>query len=128
MITLLIIIRGLQLIMISIYENITIELLEKYGLISEIKNRKLYVKEIDNKMIGYCFIDKIKNNIEILFIRKEFRNQRYGKELLSFVVNNNNCKIFINCDIDNTHAISLYKKLNFKILYKKSNNYYMVYN
>lgn len=78
------------------------------------KNKVLYGFFTDKKLIGIIGINSCKEGIEIRHfgILKEYRNKKYGKELMNFIVQKyREENIFLYTDDD---AIGFYKKYGYK--------------
>ena len=120
-------------------------ILFKPNNLSELKNdinKKLKKKDSllfgifhKKKHLGNIFLDKIdiykkKATIGILIGDKNWRGRKVGYEVINELVQwiGNKKKInnfFLGVNKKNIQAINLYKKLNFKIIYKDRENYYM---
>ena len=99
---------------IGLYKNITFE---------KIINQKLsYVYKIKNEIIAFCLIH-YKNKdiaiIDLLCVKKEYKGNKFGKNLLSFCINYckqlNFKKINLHVSTNNFPALNLYKKNGFVI-------------
>ena len=87
---------------------------------------KIFVKEIDNEITGYCQVSLSYSNevggicvyIEELMVKDKFQNLGIGKEFLKFVFSHfTDAKRFrLEVTKNNKRAISLYEKTGFKNL------------
>ena len=67
--------------------------------------------------------------IDEIYIEKEFRNNGIGTDIIMKVVKkNNNKNIYLWVYKENIKAVSLYKRLGFKIIDETESRYYMEYN
>jgi predicted acetyltransferase len=57
---------------------------------------------------------KINYEIADFIINEKYRGKGYGKKILKLILNNINGNIFLWTTINNTNAISLYKKFGFQ--------------
>jgi len=119
----------------GLYKNQTFE--------NIIKQKISYGYEIKKEIIAFCLMhykNKDIVNLDLLCVKKEYKGHKYGKNLLSYCINN--CKnlnfksIYLHVSTTNQPALNLYKKLNFNIIkfiekyyhdeYPKNNDaYYM---
>jgi len=84
-------------------------------------DRKVYIYEIKDQIVGYCVVKNNSKNttIEILAVKEEFRGRQYGKELLNYTIKeeskNSNTFILV-VEKKNDIAMKLYKKTGFKLM------------
>ena len=86
---------------------------------------------IDDKIIGSILIKDIQEGklIDEIYIEKEFRNNGIGTDIIMKVVKeSDNKNIYLWVYKENTKAVSLYKRLGFKIIDETESRYYMEYN
>lgn len=83
---------------------------------------------IDNKVIGCLLITNKDDGILLdeIFIEEEFRNKGIGTNIIKDVLKNNDI-VYLWVYKENIQAISLYKKLGFKVLEETESRYYMKY-
>ena len=82
-----------------------------------------YVYKIGNELIAFCLVEYLyeKNNIEInlLCVKEEYKGMKFGKNLLSFCINNCKKKKYkhfsLHVSTKNIPALNLYKTLGFEI-------------
>lgn len=85
----------------------------------------------DDKIIGSILLKDIQEGklIDEIYIEKEFRNNGIGTDIIMKVVKkSNNKNIYLWVYKENIKAVSLYKKLGFKIIDETESRYYMKYN
>lgn len=86
---------------------------------------------IDDKIIGSIMVKDIQEGklIDEIYIEKEFRNNGIGTDIIMKVVKkSNNKNIYLWVYKENIKAVSLYKRLGFKIIDETESRYYMEYN
>lgn len=86
---------------------------------------------LDDKIIGSILIKDIKEGklLDEIYIEKEFRNNGIGTDIIMKVVKeSDNKNIYLWVYKENTKAVSLYKRLGFKIIDETESRYYMEYN
>lgn len=97
--------------------------LDKDKIISSINNNsfsKFYVYKINNIIVGYINFDLIYERMELIQInvKEEYQNNHIGSKLLEYMINyakNNKVNsITLEVNINNSKAIYLYNKYNFK--------------
>lgn len=82
---------------------------------------KIIGYEIDNKIVGFLVYDLIYERCEIEYIAvlNEYRNKQIASKLLEYLINdcinNKVINISLEVNVNNTSAINLYKKFDFKI-------------
>lgn len=90
---------------------------------------KCIIYELNNKIVGFCIYDLIYDRCEIEYIGvlEEYRNKKIASKLLEYIIDysiNNNIKnISLEVSLDNTSAINLYKKFEFKDVSIRKNYY-----
>ena len=84
---------------------------------------------IDDKIIGSILVKDIQEGklIDEIYIEKEFRNNGIGTDIIKKLIENNE-SIYLWVYKDNTKAVSLYKRLGFKVIDETESRYYMEYN
>ena len=85
----------------------------------------------DDKIIGSILLKDIQEGklIDEIYIEKEFRNNGIGTDIIMKVVKkSNNKNIYLWVYKENIKAVSLYKRLGFKIIDETESRYYMEYN
>ena len=86
---------------------------------------------IDDKIIGIVCIKDLENAklLDEIYLEKEFRNNGIGTDIIMKVVKkSNNKNIYLWVYKENIKAVSLYKRLGFKIIDQTESRYYMEYN
>ena len=86
---------------------------------------------IDDKIIGIVCIKDLENAklLDEIYLEKEFRNNGIGTDIIMKVVKkSNNKNIYLWVYKENIKAVSLYKRLGFKIIDETESRYYMEYN
>lgn len=86
---------------------------------------------IDDKIIGSVCIKDLENAklLDEIYLEKEFRNNGIGTDIIMKVVKkSNNKNIYLWVYKENIKAVSLYKRLGFKIIDETEFRYYMEYN
>ena len=86
---------------------------------------------LDDKIIGSILLKDIQEGkiIDEIYIEKEFRNNGIGTDIIMKVVKkSNNKNIYLWVYKENIKAVSLYKRLGFKIIDETESRYYMEYN
>ena len=86
---------------------------------------------IDDKIIGIVCIKDLENAklLDEIYLEKEFRNNGIGTDIIMKVVKkSNNKNIYLWVYKENIKAVSLYKRLGFKIIDEAESRYYMEYN
>lgn len=82
------------------------------------KNHKIYLIEIEEKIVGFIIYEKLNINLHIksLAIDPEYRRKGYGSELLLFIKGKLKNRDYITLYVlkSNEDAINLYKKNEFK--------------
>lgn len=93
-----------------------------------IRNREPYLMKVDKKSIASCDLvydygDYTERNVKVylsrLIVKKEYRNQGVGQELLKYMITlckeKGYRKITIGVDTDNKHALHIYQKAGFDV-------------
>ena len=86
---------------------------------------------LDDKIIGSILLKDIQEGklIDEIYIEKEFRNNGIGTDIIMKAVKkSNNKNIYLWVYKENIKAVSLYKRLGFKIIDQTESRYYMEYN
>lgn len=83
----------------------------------------------DDKIIGSILVKDIQEGklIDEIYIEKEFRNNGIGTDIIKKLIENNE-SIYLWVYKDNAKAVSLYKRLGFKVIDETESRYYMEYN
>ena len=87
------------------------------------------IAEIDDNLVGYCGVLCLyeQGDIQTIAVDPAFRHQGIGTLLLQAQVNycieNKIYELFLEVDIENSHAIELYKKLGFHVMSKRKSYY-----
>jgi hypothetical protein len=102
--------------------------------VKELKNHLITIVVLYNKEVaGYGHLDKDINNIVWLglCVLKEFQNKSIGKSILKYLINyieiNKISEVQLSVDIQNSIAIYMYHKYNFKISEIVKKKYIMKY-
>lgn len=99
----------------------------KRALVSKTFNYFVLIK--DDEIIGYCAINELLGEAEILtiMVSPAYRKLGYGKLMLEKMIDNakhNGAeKLFLEVDENNTPAIKLYTSFGFSLLMKRENYY-----
>ena len=86
---------------------------------------KIYVYD-NEEILGFIHLTVLNNEIDIIniVVEKQHRNKQIGTKLLKYVLNiYNKHTFYLEVSDDNTNAIKLYKKFNFKIINKRKKYY-----
>lgn len=84
---------------------------------------------IDDKIIGSVCIRDLENAklLDEIYLEKEFRNKGIGTDIIRKIIENNE-SVCLWVYKENIKAVSLYKRLGFKIIDETESRYYMEYN
>ena len=85
---------------------------------------------LDDKIIGSILLKDIQEGklIDEIYIEKEFRNNGIGTDIImKLLKESNNNNIYLWVYKENIKAVSLYKRLGFKIIDETESRYYMYY-
>ena len=84
---------------------------------------------IDDKIIGSVCIKDLENAklLDEIYLEKEFRNNGVGTDIIRKIIENNK-SVYLWVYKENSKAVSLYKRLGFKIIDETESRYYMEYN
>ena len=83
---------------------------------------------VDNKIVG-CLLLTNKDDGKLLdeiYLEEEYRNKGIGTDIIKNILKNNSI-VYLWVYKKNIKAISLYKKMKFKIINETENRYYMKY-
>lgn len=83
---------------------------------------------VDNSIIG-CVLTTNKDDgilLDELFLEEEYRNKGIGTDIIKNILEGNNI-VYLWVYKKNEKAVSLYKKLGFKIIEETESRYYMKY-
>lgn len=78
---------------------------------------KILVYIEDNKILGFIDYSKMYENMEInyIFVIEKYRNKGIASKLLKYIIENNEfSNITLEVNVNNTNAIKLYEKFDFK--------------
>lgn len=93
---------------------------EKVNDVEKIINNKEIIGYYDNnKLVGFLIYNKCYEIIDLLYIvvNPIYRKKGIGSELLEYLIRNTEYeRILLEVRCDNSNAIKLYKKYNFKII------------
>lgn len=84
-----------------------------------IKNKNILGYYIDDELIGFVIFETMYEILDILYIVVEpiYRKKGIASLLMQYLINNKDFeKIMLEVRCDNSNAIKLYKKFNFKII------------
>lgn len=86
---------------------------------------KILVYIINDEIVGFLDYSLIYDRIEIdyIFVKSEFRNQKIAYKLIRYMMNENYTNITLEVNINNIYAIKLYKDLGFEIISIRKNYY-----
>ncbi|GAB4221944.1 MAG: N-acetyltransferase [Francisella sp.] len=89
------------------------------------KQKYFFVAKIKDLVVGYILCFEYKKTIRVysIAVSKNYQGKGIGHKLLEHLLENTNKNISLEVNTNNLKAISLYKKLGFKIK-KQINNYY----
>lgn len=90
----------------------------------KIKNYKIVC--VDNKKVG-CMLLKTKNDgvlLDEIYLEENYRNKGIGSNIINKIISENNI-IYLWVYKLNIRAISLYRRLGFKVIQEDENRYYM---
>ena len=98
-----------------------------FDLKKELDNKynKIYVYELNNKVIGFIHILISFNSADIIniVINEDYRNNGYGKELIDYAIKDNDLKE-LNIEVRKSNkAVNFYLNNDFKII-REIPNYY----
>ena len=80
---------------------------------------KILVYIEDNNILGFIDYSKMYENMEInyIFVIEKYRNKGIASKLLKYIIENNEfSNITLEVNINNTNAIKLYEKFDFKTI------------
>lgn len=92
----------------------------------EIKDYKIIM--CNENRVGCLFIDKKDDGVILdeIYLEEEYRNKGIGTDIIKNILKNNSI-VYLWVYKKNIKAISLYKKMKFKIIDETENRYYMKY-
>lgn len=81
------------------------------------KQKYFFITKLENLLVGYILCFEYKNIIRVysLAVDPKYQGQGIGKKLLLHILDNSTKNISLEVNINNTNAISLYKKSGFEI-------------
>lgn len=96
------------------------------SLLVEMSNYKIIVH--DNKKIGCLLVTEKKDSITLdeIYLEEEYRNKKIGTNIITNILKSNPL-VYLWVYKENTKAISLYKKMKFKVINETETRYYMEY-
>lgn len=96
------------------------------SLLVEMSNYKIIVH--DNQKIGCLLVTKKEDNITLdeIYLEEEYRNKKIGTNIITNILKSNSL-VYLWVYKENTKAISLYKKMKFKVINETETRYYMEY-
>lgn len=87
---------------------------------------KILAYILDDKIVGFLDYNLMYEKVEInyIFVKEEFRNNKIAYKLISYMINNNRFdNITLEVNVNNIYAIKLYNSLGFKIISTRKNYY-----
>ena len=84
-----------------------------------IKNNNIKGYYLDNKLVAFIITEQSFEILDIIYIVVDplYRKKGIASSLIEYIINNENYeKIMLEVRCDNSNAIKLYKKYNFKII------------
>lgn len=96
------------------------------SLLVEMSNYKIIVH--DNKKIGCLLVTEKEDSITLdeIYLEEEYRNKKIGTNIIANILKSNSL-VYLWVYKENTKAISLYKKMKFKVINETETRYYMEY-
>lgn len=96
------------------------------SLLVEMSNFKIIV--YDNQKIGCLLVTKKEDSITLdeIYLEEEYRNKKIGTNIITNILKSNPL-VYLWVYKENTKAISLYKKMKFKVINETETRYYMGY-
>ena len=84
---------------------------------------------INNKTVGCVLITNIEDGklLDEIYIEEKFRNHGIGTDIIKNIIKENDI-VYLWVYKENVQAISLYKRLGFKVIDETDSRYYMKYN
>lgn len=95
-----------------------------YPVISDFT--KIYIYDVDNKIVGFLVFDIIYEKCEIIdiYVSEDYRKRNIAYELINEIEKDFNIEnITLEVSTDNIKAINLYKKLGFREVSIRKNYY-----
>lgn len=98
---------------------------EVYMKLIEKDNVFVYGAKVEDKLVAFILLMDMIDVVEIirLAVKKEYRRQGIGEEILREFISNSDKDIFLEVRISNEKAIKLYEKIGFKLLNIRKNYY-----
>ncbi|MBO5095464.1 MAG: GNAT family N-acetyltransferase [Bacilli bacterium] len=81
--------------------------------------QKIYVYEQSKELVGFIFVEKLYETLNILhiYITSTYRNQKKASLLLDYVLSDSSIEnIILEVNVNNKPAIKLYEKFGFQII------------
>lgn len=81
--------------------------------------QKIYVYEQSKELVGFIFVEKLYETLNILhiYITSAYRNQKKASLLLDYVLSDSSIEnIILEVNVNNKPAIKLYEKFGFQII------------
>lgn len=96
------------------------------SLLVEMSNYKIIVH--DNQKIGCLLVTEKEDSITLdeIYLEEEYRNKKIGTNIITNILKSNSL-VYLWVYKENTKAISLYKKMKFKVINETETRYYMEY-
>ena len=96
------------------------------SLLVEMSNYKIIVH--DNQKIGCLLVTEKEDSITLdeIYLEEEYRNKKIGTNIITNILKSNPL-VYLWVYKENTKAISLYKKMKFKVTNETETRYYMEY-
>lgn len=96
------------------------------SLLVEMSNYKIIVH--DNQKIGCLLVTEKEDSITLdeIYLEEEYRNKKIGTNIIANILKSNSL-VYLWVYKENTKAISLYKKMEFKVINETETRYYMEY-
>ncbi len=96
------------------------------SLLVEMSNYKIIVH--DNQKIGCLLVTEKEDSITLdeIYLEEEYRNKKIGTNIITNILKSNSL-VYLWVYKKNIKAISLYKKMKFKVINKTETRYYMEY-
>jgi ribosomal protein S18 acetylase RimI-like enzyme len=92
-----------------------------------IKLNKYKIISVDNKKVGCLLVENKDNGVLLdeIYIDEEYRNKKIGSNIIrNILLNNNIVYLWV---YKSNKAVSLYKRMGFKIIEETDTRYYMKY-
>lgn len=93
-------------------------------------NVETYIAKTENNILGFITVQSILSDIEILNICVDIEHRKKGigqlliKHIINLAFQNSFSTIFLEVNVNNIHAIELYKKVGFQIISTRKGYYF----